>query len=440
MHLYTYAIDCIYTPIHIYTYTPIHLYPSRIHIGGAMDSLRKMLMGSELLSVLNNLELIGRGRTLTFLSSFSSYDAGSKQGQLESDILKSGLASYATELEGERKEQGRYWSEEKRNKALKRFVDKAQLVAALPSVLGFEERGEEATTAIMGELLVCEPKLTSVTSTRLQDQKETAAKAAKKAAAARSKRGKDDAGPSGNTPDAKRSQGVRGRGARGRAGAGQRDREAEVVPGGEDEAEEEAEEVLEVAVPASAQPRNLADIMRAAKQAPNLGALSHLTSGGGSSLVMSSSAGATTPLNQYQSLSDPTKLHELEGEVKGLTATLAEARIATVQAESARSLAESESVVLRTALAKAESQLQITSAELQAKTAALVAADSRAEAKNQNMDDLRHSQAMWSSMFMTGAANFDAQRFTQLMGINNAAKPSHSSGADNSSGAGSSAP
>jgi hypothetical protein len=47
---------------------------------------------------------------------------------------------------------------------------------------------------------------------------------------------------------------------------------------------------------------------------------------------------------------------------------------------------------------------------------------------------------MWSSMFMTGAANFDAQRFTQLMGINNAAKPSHSSGADNSSGAGSSAP
>jgi hypothetical protein len=405
-----------------------------------MDSLRKMLMGSELLSVLNNLELIGRGRTLTFLSSFSSYDAGSKQGQLESDILKSGLASYATELEGERKEQGRYWSEEKRNKALKRFVDKAQLVAALPSVLGFEERGEEATTAIMGELLVCEPKLTSVTSTRLQDQKETAAKAAKKAAAARSKRGKDDAGPSGNTPDAKRSQGVRGRGARGRAGAGQRDREAEVVPGGEDEAEEEAEEVLEVAVPASAQPRNLADIMRAAKQAPNLGALSHLTSGGGSSLVMSFSAGATTPLNQYQSLSDPTKLHELEGEVKGLTATLAEARIATVQAESARSLAESESVVLRTALAKAESQLQITSAELQAKTAALVAADSRAEAKNQNMDDLRHSQAMWSSMFMTGAANFDAQRFTQLMGINNAAKPSHSSGADNSSGAGSSAP
>ena len=405
-----------------------------------MDSLRKMLMGSELLSVLNNLELIGRGRTLTFLSSFSSYDAGSKQGQLESDILKSGLASYATELEGERKEQGRYWSEEKRTKALKRFVDKAQLVAALPSVLGFEERGEEATTAIMGELLVCEPKLTSVTSTRLQDQKETAAKAAKKAAAARSKRGKDDAGPSGNTPDAKRSQGVRGRGARGRAGAGQRDREAEVVPGGEDEAEEEAEEVLEVAVPASAQPRNLADIMRAAKQAPNLGALAHLTQVGGGSSLVSSSAGATTPLNQYQSLSDPTKLHELEGEVKGLTATLAEARIATVQAESARSLAESESVVLRTALAKAESQLQITSAELQAKTAALVAADSRAEAKNQNMDDLRHSQAMWSSMFMTGAANFDAQRFTQLMGINNAAKPSHSSGADNSSGAGSSAP
>jgi len=405
-----------------------------------------MLMGSELLSVLNNLELIGRGRTLTFLSSFSSYDAGSKQGQLESDILKSGLASYATELEGERKEQGRYWSEEKRTKALKRFVDKAQLVAALPSVLGFEERGEEATTAIMGELLVCEPKLTSVTSTRLQDQKETAAKAVlvhmgkTAAAAAARKRGKDDAGPSGNTPDAKRGQVVRGRGARDRAGAGQRDREAEVVPGGEDEAEEEAEEVLEVAVPASAQPRNLADIMRAAKQAPNLGALAHLTQVGGGSSLVSSSAGATTPLNQYQSLSDPTKLHELEGEVKGLTATLAEARIATVQAESARSLAESESVVLRTALAKAESQLQITSAELQAKTAALVAADSRAEAKNQNMDDLRHSQAMWSSMFMTGAANFDAQRFTQLMGINNAAKPSHSSGADNSSGAGSSAP
>ena len=101
----------------------------------ALDRARNFLLASELFSVLQDLEFLARGRTLTFLNGYASFDAASKRAALEDAVLKSGMTSFGAELEAERTEQGRYYSEEKSFKALKRFSEKAQVVSTREDTL-----------------------------------------------------------------------------------------------------------------------------------------------------------------------------------------------------------------------------------------------------------------------------------------------------------------
>ena len=125
----------------------------------ANTRLRALLQSSELFSVLNEFEFLGRSNTLTFLSSYATFDSANKKGALENAILKSGVASFASELNAERLEQGRFYTEARKMTALQRFTAKAQLIASLPSALGYEQRDTDSTTALLGELVALAPKL-----------------------------------------------------------------------------------------------------------------------------------------------------------------------------------------------------------------------------------------------------------------------------------------
>ena len=125
----------------------------------ANTRLRALLQSSELFSVLNEFEFLGRSNTLTFLSSYATFDSANKKGALENAILKSGVASFASELNAERLEQGRFYTEARKMTALQRFAAKAQLIASLPSALGYEQRDTDSTTALLGELVALAPKL-----------------------------------------------------------------------------------------------------------------------------------------------------------------------------------------------------------------------------------------------------------------------------------------
>ena len=384
----------------------------------ANTRLRALLQSSELFSVLSDSGLISRSNTLTFLCSYSAFEDADKKEALENAILKSAVASFASELDAERTEQGQYYTEERRMKALQRFTAKAQLVASLPSALGYEPRNTDGATALLGELVAMAPKLEASRTARLQagaaggaaggaGKGAVAAKGAaagKEAAgkgsaeAAQSKRGKEAAQMGGNSPDGKvprPARGVRG----GRRKRPPKEDEVEDVEDDEDDEDDEGD--------GKPQPKNLRDMMAAAKNStPSSSSLSSSSS----HLV------GKTPMAAACLVSDPTRLRELEGEVKDLTIKLADVRLTLAQIKAEKGALEAENARLRTSLAQTESQLTSVSADLAAKSQSLAVAGMQVEAAQVTTDELRQDRAMWSSLFMSTTTSFDANKFQSLMG------------------------
>ena len=115
-------------------------------------------------------------------------------------------------------------------------------------------------------------------------------------------------------------------------------------------------------------------------------------------------------------VSDPTRLRELEGEVKDLTIKLADVRLTLAQIKAEKGALEAENARLRTSLAQTESQLTSVSADLAAKSQSLAVAGMQVEAAQVTTDELRQDRAMWSSLFMSTTTSFDANKFQSLMG------------------------
>lgn len=392
----------------------------------ANTRLRALLQSSELFSVLSDSGLISRSNTLTFLCSYSAFEDADKKEALENAILKSAVASFASELDAERTEQGQYYTEERRMKALQRFAAKAQLVASLPSALGYEPRNTDGATALLGELVAMAPKLEASRTARLQagaaggaaggagkgaaaakgaaaGKEATAGKEAAagkgSAEAAQSKRGKEAAQMGGNSPEGKvprPARGVRG----GRRKRAPKEDEVEDVEDVEDDEDDEGD--------GKSQPKNLRDMMSAAAKS-NTPSSSSLSSS-------SSHLVGLTPMAVACQVSDPTRLRELEGEVKDLTIKLADVRLTLVQIKAEKGALEAENARLRTSLAQTESQLTSVSADLAAKSQSLAVAGMQVEAAQVTTDELRQDRAMWSSLFMSTTTSFDANKFQSLMG------------------------
>jgi hypothetical protein len=82
-------------------------YPRAFKHTGRVEAntrLRALLQSSELFSVLSDSGLISRSNTLTFLCSYSAFEDADKKEALENAILKSAVASFASELDAERTE------------------------------------------------------------------------------------------------------------------------------------------------------------------------------------------------------------------------------------------------------------------------------------------------------------------------------------------------
>ena len=395
----------------------------------ANTRLRALLQSSELFSVLNEFEFLGRSNTLTFLSSYATFDSANKKGALENAILKSGVASFASELNAERLEQGRFYTEARKMTALQRFAAKAQLIASLPSALGYEQRDTDSTTALLGELVALAPKLEASGNVHLRGgapgdsgkrgSKGAAAGTDKAGAdettAAQSKRGKEGAGMGGASPEGKKARPARGvRG--GRRGKGSQAPQRGAIEE-EDEEDEEDEGMEEPPGPK----KNLKDLMSAAKGASHAGTLAGLlltkNSKGSARSDSSVSLGSSlTPLAAAQQISDPTRLHELEQEVKTLTSELTSVQTSLAQIKAEKGALEAENARLLTSLATSESQLASVSAELAAKAQALAVSVKSVEAAQETTHELRQDRAMWSSLFMSTTQSFDSDKFQSLMG------------------------
>ena len=394
----------------------------------ANTRLRALLQSSELFSVLNEFEFLGRSNTLTFLSSYATFDSANKKGALENAILKSGVASFASELNAVRLEQGRFYTEARKMTALQRFTAKAQLIASLPSALGYEQRDTDSTTALLGELVALAPKLEASGNVHLRGgapgdsgkRGKGAAAGTDKAGAdettaAQSKRGKEGAGMGGASPEGKKARPARGvRG--GRRGKGSQAPQHGAIEE-EDEEDEEDERMEEPPGPK----KNLKDLMSAAKGASHAGTLAGLlltkNSKGSARSDSSVSLGSSlTPLAAAQQISDPTRLHELEQEVKTLTSELTSVQTSLAQIKAEKGALEAENARLLTSLATSESQLASVSAELAAKAQALAVSVKSVEAAQETTHELRQDRAMWSSLFMSTTQSFDSDKFQSLMG------------------------
>ena len=391
----------------------------------ANTRFRALLQSSELFSVLNDSGLISRSNTLTFLCSYSTFEDADNKKALENAVLKSAVASFASELDAERTEQGQYYTEDRRMKALQRFTAKAQLVASLPSVLGYEPRNTDGATALLGELVTMAPKLEASRTARLQAGaaggagkgaaagKDAAASkeatAGKGSAEAAPKRGKEAAQMGGDSPEGKKTRPARGvRGGRSKKRAQKEDDVEDVEDVEEDEGDEGDEE------DENPRPKNLRAMLMAAAAAKKSTPSSSSLSSSNSNLA--SLGVGLTPLAAACQVSNPTRLRELEGEVKDLTIQLADVRLSLAQIKAEKGALEAENTRLRTSLAQTESQLTSVSADLAAKSQSLAVAGMQVEAAQVTTDELRQDRAMWSSLFMSTTTSFDANKFQSLMG------------------------
>jgi chromosome segregation ATPase len=122
-----------------------------------------------------------------------------------------------------------------------------------------------------------------------------------------------------------------------------------------------------------------------------------------------------TPLAAAQSASDQSELCELRSDLKTLRGQLEEAREKLAAETAARLVAEADSARLRSSLQETRSALDTAAEELKVKTAALAVSENRVDSARETTAELRHSQAMWSSLFMAGMTGFDTTKFQQLM-------------------------
>ena len=120
--------------------------------------------------------------------------------------------------------------------------------------------------------------------------------------------------------------------------------------------------------------------------------------------------GGATMLGSHQAMSDPTKMRELEDKIETLTAKLAKAEMALAAAnaaqakeEAARIAAEGREQLLQTRLGDSEKQVVKLQANLD-----------EAHKSRANEGDLRHQNALWSSLLMA-QMNVDETKFGKLM-------------------------
>ena len=179
---------------------------------------------------------------------------------------------------------------------------------------------------------------------------------------------------------------------------------------------------MQSALPGSALPARtlptLESMLKQAQAANSLGTLAALAPLQSllSKQSSASSAASSTPLSAHQSLSDPSKLREMEDALSAARADLAAQTQRSVKAEAERDAAAAENSRLRQELDGMREQLQTTASNLAAKSEALQGVKKQVEASRETTAALNHSTSMWSSLFMATNPGFDATKFATLMG------------------------
>ena len=316
----------------------------------AVSQLRAVLLRSELFSVLaKDLEVFESASFLPGLDKFPDGITRTHVSKLGDAILGQALLTTAKGLEAARAEQTRFYSAEKQTRALQTFTNTAkdlvQMAANMPSVfyLG-SSLNQAAQEKLLGKLVQLAPKLAPTTAAPPPPPaKPPATKAA-------SKRGKDEAGCH-NSPDGKHEKITDKSSARG-------DQPPKPLPN------------------------------------PQLAALSSSVSRTSSTASSSSGSPAYTPLGQGQADSNTSKMADLAVKLAVAQTELALEKKTTIEL---RTQLDAVTAELKGQLEKF-TLLQATSSGLSAEIGGL-----RAEIKTKDKmaDDLRHSQAMWSSMFMS---------------------------------------
>ena len=320
----------------------------------AVSQLRALLLRSELFGVLaKDLEVFEGAMFLPGLDMFPDGLARTHLSKLGDAILGQALLTTAKGLEAARAEQARFYSADKQTRALQTFTktakDLVQMAANMPSVfyLG-SSLNQAAQEKLLGKLVQLAPKLAPTTAAPPAPPAPPAKLLP--ATKAASKRGKDEAGCH-NSPDGKHEKITDKSSARG-------DQPPKPLPN------------------------------------PQLAALSSRVSGASSTASSSSGSPAYTPLGQGQADSNTSKMADLAVKLAVAQTELALEKKTTIEL---RTQLDAVTAELKGQLEKF-TLLQATSSGLSAEIGGL-----RAEIKTKDKmaDDLRHSQAMWSSMFMS---------------------------------------
>jgi hypothetical protein len=320
----------------------------------AVSQLHAVLLRSELFSVLaKDLEVFESASFLSGLDKFPDGITRTHVSKLGDAILGQALLTTAKGLEAARAEQTRFYSADKQTRALQTFTNTAkdlvQMAANMPSVfyLG-SSLNQAAQEKLLGKLVQLAPKLAPTTGAPPPPAKPPATQPG--ATKPASKRGKDEAGCH-NSPDAKLDKNDKSS-ARGHQ-----------------------------------PPRPLVNTQLAALNSTGVG-------GGSSTASSSSGSPAFTPLGQGQADSNTSKMADLTVKLAVAQAELAQEKKTTSEL---RTQLDAVTAELKGQMEKF-AVLQATSSGLSAEIGGL-----RAEIKTKDKmaDDLRHSQAMWSSMFMS---------------------------------------
>ena len=327
---------------------------NRIIGAKAIGSLRALLLRSELYRVVvKDMELVQSPNVLNFLQKFpEGVNTRTQQGKLGESVLMQGLGTTVKGLEAARAEQSRMYTLEKQTRALQTFVKTAQEIVQLAGNLHQSLHLSSPFNETASQKLLA----------KLMKMEPKLGVSAPKAGAAGAPKG----GPKGG------------------AGADRKRNEPDVASGNSP-ADGKGARVID---------RSLTN--------PRLGALL-----GGSVSSDSSSGspagGLMTPLGLAQIESNSSKVIELGGKLQAAEQTLMQVRaeLAEEKRTSARLQGELKSAQGQiTALGTAESTIAGLRAEL--------------KVKDESLKDLRHSQALWSSMFMA-KTSVEPDSFERLM-------------------------
>ena len=378
-----------------------------------LTPLRQLVCSSELFAVAKELDLIEGRRALDFLRTFHEAAVCAVPGEITIKLASAGLRTFAKDLDESAREQARYYTSAK-------AVHDAQLFAtAMASVESLVVQGEiqlecggfRRELAELQAALTAEAPTLKVTNVRRTSAGQSADAEANKGG----KRGKEAAGVGGASPAGKTTK-KRASG-RHRKKTPESDMEEE-----EEEEDQDEEDEADKSLPASG--KTLEEMFAQAGLAHTQGNMQQLISQL-RGVPASAHTARFSPLAAEQQISDPAKVQGLEATVAQLRGQLGakEVSIAQFTAE----LAEERRTVSRL-------QGELTAAQALAdknQTLKATIAGLRAEisTKDQSLADLRHSQAMWSSMFMASKTDVKVDTFQALMSATTlAGKGSGSSG------------